>query len=120
MADVDIHPSKECEDHWTINLMNHILKIFLKIIHRRIFRNAEQYLGRTQFGFRNAMGTREVTFALNMLTQSCRDINQSIYVCVLDFSFQQGMAQSPYINVKRRKEARIYNKGEFSEEVKIK
>lgn len=78
--------AKECKDHRTISLMSHTLKIFLKIIHRRIFRKIEQDLSETQFGFRNAMGTREALFAFNVLSQRLMDVNQPIYVAFLDYN----------------------------------
>lgn len=78
--------AKECSDHRTISLMSHALKIFLKIIHQRIFRKLEQDISETQFGFRNAIGTREALFAFNVLTQRCMDVNQPMYVCFLDYN----------------------------------
>lgn len=78
--------AKECSDHRTVSLMSHSLKIFLKIIHQRVFRKLEQDISETQFGFRNAMGTREALFAFNVLTQRCMDMNQPVYVCFLDYN----------------------------------
>ena len=49
--------ASDCNDHCTISLMGHALKVFLKIIHSRIYRKCESFLGETQFGFRNSMGT---------------------------------------------------------------
>lgn len=78
--------AKECSDHRTVSLMSHSLKIFLKIMHQRIFIKLEQDISETQFGFRNAMGTREALFAFNVLTQRCMDVNQPVYVCFLDYN----------------------------------
>lgn len=78
--------AKECSDHRTISLMSHTLKIFLKIIHLRIYRKLELDISETQFGFRNALGTREALFAFNVLIQRCMDVNQPIYVCFLDYN----------------------------------
>jgi len=60
--------AKKCEDHRTISLMSHT-KIFLKVIHRRIYKKLEENIADTQFGFRNGSGTREALFAYNFLMQ---------------------------------------------------
>lgn len=78
--------SKKCEEYRTISIMSHTLKIFLKIIHARIYQQCEANIEETQFGFRNAVGTREALFALNVLIQRCRDINCDVYLCFIDFS----------------------------------
>ena len=54
----------QCKDYRTISLMNHVLKLFLRIIHQRIYRRIEEHLTNTQFGFRNGLGTREALFSM--------------------------------------------------------
>lgn len=78
------HP-KRCEDYRTISLMCHMLKIFLKIIHGRIYRKCEMALTNTQFGFRNGMGTREALFSVNVLVQRCRDVSKNVYMGFIDY-----------------------------------
>lgn len=78
------HP-KLCQDYRTISLMSHTLKIFLKIIHGRIFKKCEEYLTNTQFGFRNGLGTRDALFAINVLAQRCRDVNKDVHIGIVDF-----------------------------------
>lgn len=80
------HNAKRCEEHRTISLMSHTLKIFLKVIHRRIYRKLEEGIAETQFGFRNGCGTREALFAYNVLMQRCLDVNQNVYVCFIDYN----------------------------------
>lgn len=65
--------------------MSHTLKLFLKITHNKIYKNFEAEIGNTQFGFRNGMGTREALFGINMLAQTCLDMNQDLYLCYIDF-----------------------------------
>ena len=57
--------------------MSHTLKIFLKVIHRRIHKKVEEGISDMQFGFRNSLGTRDALFAFNVLTQ--------IYNCMFVF-----------------------------------
>ncbi|XP_060527642.1 uncharacterized protein LOC132702840 [Cylas formicarius] len=70
--------ARQCSDHRTISLMCHILKVLLKINHRRIYKKLEIDIEDTQFGFRNGLGTREALFAFNVLTQRCLDVNQDV------------------------------------------
>lgn len=78
------HPNK-CQDYRLISLMSHTLKIFLKIIHRRIYKKCEENFNNTQFGFRNGFGTREALFSINVLIQRCRDVNQDVHLCFIDY-----------------------------------
>uniref|UniRef100_A0A8D8M2B6 Craniofacial development protein 2 n=1 Tax=Cacopsylla melanoneura TaxID=428564 RepID=A0A8D8M2B6_9HEMI len=77
--------AKECSDYRTIALMSHTLKLFLKIIHLRIYKKLEADISDSQFGFRAGMGTREALFAINILIQKSLDVNKDIYACFIDF-----------------------------------
>ncbi|KAL1448667.1 hypothetical protein WDU94_003512 [Cyamophila willieti] len=77
--------AKRCNEYRTISLMSHALKIFLKIIHQRIYEKIEENFGNTQFGFRGGLGTREALFCVQVLVQKCRDKNQDVYACFIDF-----------------------------------
>lgn len=56
--------AEKCEDYRPISLMNHVLKIFLRILHRRIYKICQGQIAHNQFGFFNAVGTRG---ALNII-----------------------------------------------------
>lgn len=77
--------AKRCDEYRLISLMSHILKLFLKIIHSRIFKKCEQDISQSQFGFREGMGTREALFGLNVLFQKCRDQQKKVYTCFIDY-----------------------------------
>lgn len=77
--------AKRCDEFRLISLMSHILKLFLKIIHSRIFRKCEQDISQSQFGFREGMGTREALFGLNVLFQKCGDQQKKVYICFIDY-----------------------------------
>uniref|UniRef100_A0A8D8SH15 Craniofacial development protein 2 n=1 Tax=Cacopsylla melanoneura TaxID=428564 RepID=A0A8D8SH15_9HEMI len=77
--------AKKCEEYRTISLMSHLLKLFLKIIHRRIYKLCESRISPNQFGFINAVGTREALFAIQVLFQRCRDVNCDLYICLIDY-----------------------------------
>ncbi|KAL4104588.1 hypothetical protein QTP88_019882 [Uroleucon formosanum] len=42
-------------------------------------------MSQEQCGFRNGLGTREALFSIQILVQRCRDINQKVYLCFIDF-----------------------------------
>uniref|UniRef100_A0A8D8Q762 Craniofacial development protein 2 n=1 Tax=Cacopsylla melanoneura TaxID=428564 RepID=A0A8D8Q762_9HEMI len=77
--------AKTCGEYRTISLMSHLLKLFLKIIHRRIFKLCEERVANTQFGFMKGVGTRDALFSLQVLFQRCRDVNCDIYACFVDY-----------------------------------
>lgn len=52
-------PSISCEDHRTINLLSHVLRVFLHIIHEWIYFITEGQLDDYQCGLRNSLETRE-------------------------------------------------------------
>uniref|UniRef100_A0A8D8W5N2 Craniofacial development protein 2 n=2 Tax=Cacopsylla melanoneura TaxID=428564 RepID=A0A8D8W5N2_9HEMI len=77
--------AKKCDEYRTISLMSHLLKLFLKIIHKRIYKKCESQISPNQFGFVNAVGTREALFAIQILVQRCRDVNCDVYICLVDY-----------------------------------
>ena len=77
--------AKTCNDHRLISLMSHVLKLFLKIIHARIYSKCEKRMGSTQFGFKSGFGTREALFGIRVLTQRCQDVNLDVYSCFVDY-----------------------------------
>lgn len=76
---------KTCGDFRTINLMGHLLKLFLKIIHRRIYNLCEEQIVPNQFAFVNDVGTREALFSVQVLFQRCRDVNSNVFACLIDY-----------------------------------
>ena len=76
---------KYCKDYRTISLMSHVLKLFLKIVHSRIYIKCEENIGKSQFGFRGGFGTREALFSIQVLIQRCRDVNVDVYACFVDY-----------------------------------
>lgn len=77
--------ARRCNEYRTISLMSHVLKIFLRIIHVRLYGKLEDHMSDTQFGFRNNLGTREALFSLQVLVQKCRDLCHPVYMCFIDF-----------------------------------
>jgi len=59
----------DCENHITISLMAHTLKLFLKIILRHIRRKILPQIPTYQYGFMPDRGTRNAIFVLRMLCE---------------------------------------------------
>ena len=78
--------ARKCAEFRLISLMSQVLKVFLKIIHRRIRRKCEQDVSELQMGFRDGLGTREALFALSVLLQKCRDQQREVYLCFIDYT----------------------------------
>jgi hypothetical protein len=76
--------ARQCSDYRLISLMSHTLKIFMKILHCRIYKLCEGITGDEQFGFRNGMGTREALFCMPILLQKSIEFRKNIYVCFID------------------------------------
>lgn len=76
---------KSCEDKRMISLMNHLLKIFLRIIHARIRNKIKQNFDDTQLGFRNGFGTIEALLSLNILLQKCLDQRKDVIMCFIEY-----------------------------------
>lgn len=63
--------------------MRNAIKVFLQIIHERIYRKCEEKTGDTQFGFKNGHGTRDVTH-MQLLVQKCHDQRKDDFICFID------------------------------------
>lgn len=77
--------AKKCCEYRLISLMCHILKIFLRIIHTRIYAKCEVAMGESQFGFKEGMGTREALLCIQVLIQNCRDVQKDVFICFIDY-----------------------------------
>ena len=42
-------------------------------------------MGSTQFGFKEAMGTREALFGLKVLVQDFKDVQKDVFICFIDY-----------------------------------
>lgn len=70
--------------------MSHTLKLFLKIIHKRVYKKVEEGIGPFQFGFRSGFGIREALFAFNLLLQRSLEVGRDVFVCFMDY--EEGFA----------------------------
>lgn len=45
----------------------------------------EDQIAPNQFGFFNSVGTRETLFSVQFILKRCRDVNCSVFVCLVDY-----------------------------------
>lgn len=70
--------------------MSRVLKIFLKVIRGRAYKKAGKNISENQFGFGNGLGTRVALFAVQVLVQRCRIVNNSVYFWPINFKNVSG------------------------------
>src|SRR6218665_2194556 len=72
-----------CEDHRTISLLTHALKIVLRVLTKRLQSRAERdnCIGEDQYGFRKGKGTRDAIGTLRVMTERSLQHGQNIDVC---------------------------------------
>ena len=74
----------KCEEHRTLSLMSHVLKLMLKIILRRN-KFLEEEISDAQSGFINGKGTREGIFNLHTISERYTDLNRDVFACFIDY-----------------------------------
>ena len=77
---------QQCSNYRTISLISHASKVMLKIIMKRIERKLEAEINVVQAGFRKGRGTRDHIFNLRMIIQKCREFNQPLFTCFVDYT----------------------------------
>ena len=75
----------DCSDFRTISLIPHVSKILLKVLAKRIQGSVEDYISRSQFGFRKGLGTRDAIGVIRMLVERTLELGNEMYVCFVDF-----------------------------------
>lgn len=65
--------ANKCEEYRSISLISQVLKLFFSILHKRIVKCDD------------GVGTREPLFALQDLVQKCKDMQQEVYFCFIDY-----------------------------------
>jgi len=73
----------DCENHRTISLMAHTLKLFLKIILRRIRRKILPQIPTYQYGFMPNRGTRNAIVVLRLLCERSMNTNRMFFCALL-------------------------------------
>ena len=79
----------DCDQHRTISLMSHTLKLLLKIVLERCRSNIRPEIAQCQYGFMPDKGTRNAIFTLRMLSERSIQHQQNIYFIDYKKAFDQ-------------------------------
>lgn len=69
--------------------MNHLLKVFLKIIQGCILNKRKEGTDDTQYRFRNRAGNSVVLFVFTVLTLRYMDVNCDRHFCYIDLRHEK-------------------------------
>ena len=75
----------ECSDFRTISLICHASKIMRRVLTKRIEAKAKNLLGRSQFGFRKGVGTRDAIGVMRTLCERNLEHGNEVYISFVDF-----------------------------------
>ena len=77
--------ANECENHRTISLMSHLIKILLRVIMNRIRNKIHFEIAEEQYGFMPDRGTRNAVFVLKNIAQRTIEMKKDLYLAFLDY-----------------------------------
>ena len=76
--------STKCENYRGIALINHIMKIYERILEKRARAIIEPQLGQEQYGYRKGRSVIDLIFALRMVVEKAWEFNVPIYGAFID------------------------------------
>ena len=75
-----------CANYRPINLLNHIYKVLMQIIYKRISKTLQETLHDTQAAYQPQRGTIEQIQALQQIIEKCKEFNVDGVICFIDFT----------------------------------
>ena len=76
----------KCEQYRTISLMSHVIKIFLRVILKRIRRAILPEIAPEQFGFVKDASTRNAMFVFRTIAERMLQVDKPLFLCFIDYS----------------------------------
>ena len=76
----------KCENHRTISLMSHVIKLVLRIVINRIRGRTLDEIAPVQYGFMPDKGTGNAIFVLRRLVERSDEKQRYVYTCFIDYS----------------------------------
>lgn len=74
----------ECGNYRGIALLDHIAKVYERILEKRLRRRIEGQLGEEQYGYRKGRSTSDLLFALRIVLEKSWEFNKTVYIAFLD------------------------------------
>ena len=76
----------ECENYRPISLLNHVYKILMQIIYKRIASTLRESLPSSQAAYQPGRNTIEQIQALQQLIEKAKEFNVNGFICFVDFT----------------------------------
>src|SRR5678815_2144240 len=76
--------SGESKNYRGISLIDHMAKIYERVLERRLREIIEPQLGKEQHGYRKGMSTTDLMFTLRQIGEKIYEYNRRIYVVFMD------------------------------------
>ena len=93
---------RPCKEFSTISFVGHVLKVFL-----RIFSPREENIIKTQFGFRNSLGTPEALFSVQVFFQRYLNVIRAMKLKYLSCVTRNNQQYCLFQDIQRRRRFRI-------------
>ena len=74
----------KCEQHRTIGILNHIAKIILKVLTKRVRSKIRPGIAEEQIGFAANSGTTNAIFTLKRTIENAIPVQNNVYLCFVD------------------------------------
>lgn len=74
----------ECGNYRGIALLDHIAKVYERILEKRLREAIEMQLGEEQYGYRRGRSTSDMLFALRIVLEKSWEFNKTAYIAFLD------------------------------------
>ena len=78
--------TRVCDNYKGISLINHVTKLYERIIENRTRALIEDRLGEEQFGYREDRSTSDPVFIFRMVIEKCWEFNKDLHVTFIDLS----------------------------------
>ena len=79
-------PTNAETTYCTIALISHASKVMLKILQARLQHYVNHELPDVQAGFRKVSGTRDQIANIRWIIEKARELQKSIYFCLIDYA----------------------------------
>ena len=104
-----------CQNYRGISLINHITKLYERILEKRARSIIEEKLGKEQYGFRKNRGTTDLIFALRIVIEKSWEFNKAAYIAFIDL--QKAFDSVPREKVWKCLERRYNIKGKLKKAI---
>jgi hypothetical protein len=74
----------DCDNYRAITIMDIVLKVFTKLVYRRLLKEVEAKMHEAQAGFRRGRSITDCIFTMRQMMEGCWEYDRDLYVCFVD------------------------------------